>query len=49
MSRKLSTGYTDDAVVYRNKDNPCAIAVLDDELYWHHSVSQLLALRLVPR
>ncbi len=49
MARKLNTGHADDAVVYRNKDNPCAIAVLDDELYWHHSVSQLLVLRLVPR
>ncbi len=49
MARKLNTGHADDAVVYRNKDNPCAIAVLDDELYWHHSVSPLLLLRLVPR
>ena len=49
MARKLNTGHADDAVVYRNRDNPCAIAVLDDELYWHHSVSQPLLLRLVPR
>ena len=48
MARKLNTGHVDDAVVYRNRDNPCAIAVLDDELYWHHSVSPLLLLRLVP-
>ena len=48
MARKLNTGHADDAVVYRNTDNPCAIAVLSDELYWDHSVSQLLLLRLVP-
>ena len=49
MARKLNTSHSDDAVIYLDKDNPCAIAVLDDELYWHHSVSQLLLLRLVPR
>jgi hypothetical protein len=49
MARRLSTGHADDAVVRRNADISCAIAVLDDELYWHHSVSPLLELRLVPR
>lgn len=49
MARKLDTGHPDDAVIDRSKDNTCAIAVLDDELYWRHSVSGLLILRLVPR
>ena len=49
MARKLNTGHADDAVVYADNDTPCAFAVLDDELYWHHSVSGLLLLRLVPR
>jgi hypothetical protein len=26
--------------------NLCAIAILDDELYWHHSVSPLIHLTL---
>lgn len=49
MARKLDTGHADDAVIDRSKDNTCAIAVLDDELYWRHSVSGLLILRFVPR
>jgi hypothetical protein len=49
MARKLDTGHPDDAVIDRSKDNTCAIAVLDDELYWRHSVSGLLILRFVPR
>lgn len=49
MARKLDTGHPDDAVIERSKDNTCAIAVLDDELYWRHSVSGLLILRFVPR
>ena len=49
MSRKLDTGHSDDAVIEANEDNPCAIAILDDELNWRHSVSQLLLLRFVAR
>jgi hypothetical protein len=49
MARRLNTGNSDDAVIDPDKDSPCAIAVLDDELYWHHSVSPLLLLRFVPR
>ena len=45
MSRKLDTGYNDDAVIDTAKDNICAIAVLDDELYWEHSVSSVITLR----
>jgi hypothetical protein len=49
MSRKLNTGHSDDAVIEANEGNPCAIAILDDELYWRHSVSQLLLLRFTAR
>jgi hypothetical protein len=45
MSRKLDTGHPDDAVIHPGSDNPCAIAVLDDELYEEHSVSSLITLR----
>jgi hypothetical protein len=45
MARKFRTGYSDDAPIDPAKDNICAIAVLDDELYWKHSVSQLITLR----
>ena len=45
MSRKFKTGHDDDAVIYPHRDNICAIAVLDDELYWHHSVSPPIILR----
>ncbi len=48
ISRKLNTGNGDDAVLDPGKDNLCAIAVLDDELYWRHSVSGLLLLRFAP-
>jgi len=47
MSRKFNTGHNDDAVIDPSKDNICAIAVLDDELYWEHSISSLITLRLV--
>ena len=46
MTRKLDTGHVDDAVLHLGRDNLCAIAVLDDELYWRHSVSGRLLLRL---
>ena len=47
MSRKFNTGHNDDAVIDSSKDNICAIAVLDDELYWEHSVSPVITLRFV--
>ena len=47
MSRAFNTGHEDDAVRNPTGDNACAIAVLDDELYWRHSVSSLLILRFV--
>lgn len=45
MCRRLNTSHPDDAVIAVNKDNTCAIAVLNDELYWNHSVSQIITLR----
>ena len=49
MSRKLDTGHSDDAALDPGRDNLCAIAVLDDELYWRHSVSGRLLLRFADR
>ncbi len=45
MARRFHTGYSDDASIDPTKETPCAIAVLNDELDWDHSVSQLIALR----
>jgi hypothetical protein len=45
MVRKFDTGHRDDAVIHKNQDNRFAIAILDDELYWHHSISGLMLLR----
>jgi len=46
MSRNFNTGHPDDdAVIDHKKDNICAIAVLDDELYEEHSVSAVIVLR----
>ena len=47
MSRKFNTGNADDAVIDPRRDNICAIAVLNDELYWRHSVSTAITLRFV--
>jgi len=47
MSRKFNTGHSDDAVIDPTKENMCAIAVLDDELYWNHSVSSIITLRFI--
>ncbi len=49
ITRKFDTGHSDDAVLYPGRDNLCAIAALDDELYWRHSVSGRLLLRFAPR
>ncbi len=45
ISRKFNTGHPDDAVIDPSRDNLCAIAVLNDELYEEHSVSTLITLR----
>jgi hypothetical protein len=49
MSRKLNTGHSDDAVIDPTRENLCAIAVLNDELYWRHSVSGVIILRFLSR
>ena len=49
MGRRFNTGNADDTVIDPDGEIVCAIAVLDDELYWHHSVSQKLVLRFKPR
>lgn len=49
LARKFDTGHDDDAVIHKDKDNRFAIAILDDELYWRHSVSQLMHLRFAPK
>jgi hypothetical protein len=45
MSRKFTTEHKDDAVIDPAKDTVCAIAVLNDELYWRHSTSSVITLR----
>lgn len=45
MGRQFNTGYPDDAVLDSTVEIFCAIAILNDELYWNHSVSQKLVLR----
>jgi hypothetical protein len=46
MGRKFNTGHPgDDAVIDPKKDNVCAVAVLDEELYEEHSVSTVIVLR----
>ncbi|MCH8241689.1 MAG: hypothetical protein IH897_03635, partial [Planctomycetes bacterium] len=45
MARNFDTGNSDDAVIDPAAGITCAVAVLDDELYWNHSVSQFIQLR----
>ena len=45
LTRKFNTGNSDDAVIDPEQSIICAIAVLNDELYWNHSVSQEISLR----
>jgi hypothetical protein len=45
MSRRFDTGHDDDTVIDPSKEMVCAIAVLNDELYWRHSVSPRIQLR----
>lgn len=47
MSRRFNTHHADDATLNPSESVLCAIAVLDDELYWRHSVSPLLELRFL--
>jgi len=47
MSRRFDTGHDDDAVINPAEDNVCAIAILNDELYFDHSVSELVTLRFL--
>ncbi len=49
MSRKFNTGNSDDAVIDPEQTIICAIAVLNDELYFNHSVSQQISLRFADR
>ena len=49
LTRIFDTGHDDDAVILQDQDNRFAIAILNDELYWRHSVSGLLYLRFAPR
>ncbi len=49
MVRTFDTGHSDDAVIHKDEDNLFAIAVLNDELNWRHSVSELLLLRFAPK
>ena len=49
MTRKFDTGHADDAVIHRDMDNRFAVAILDDELYWRHSISELMLLRFAPK
>lgn len=48
MSRRFTTNHEDDVDLDPGSETYCAIAVLDDELYWRHSVSPLLELRFLP-
>ncbi len=45
MGRRFNTGNADDAVIDPATAIECAIAILNDELYWNHSVSSKLLLR----
>jgi hypothetical protein len=48
MSRALNTQHADDVALDPRQEIACAIAVLDDELYWRHSVSPLIELHFLP-
>ena len=49
MSRQFNTNHDDDVILNPEEIIHCAIAVLDDELYWRHSVSPLIELRFLPK
>lgn len=49
MTRKFNTGNADDTVLDPTMVITCAIARLNDELYFNHSVSQAISLRFLPR
>lgn len=44
MGRRFNTGNADDVVIDPATAIECAIAILNDELYWNHSVSSKLLL-----
>lgn len=48
MTKKFNTGNEDDMVLDPTMLISCAIARLDDELYFNHSVSQEISLRFLP-
>jgi hypothetical protein len=48
MGCRFVTGNDDDRQLDPSQAVPCAIAVLNDELYWAHSVSQELLLQFAP-
>lgn len=48
MSRALNTQHADDVTLDPRDEILCAVAVLDDELYWRHSVSPLIELHFLP-
>ena len=48
MTRKFNTSHDDDTKLNPDEEILCAIAVLNDELYWRHSVSSLIELRFLP-
>jgi len=49
ISRKFTTSHKDDVAIDPARENICAIAVLNDELYWRHSTSPVITLRFVNR
>ncbi len=49
MTRLFNTSHEDDTKLDADEEILCAIAVLDDELYWQHSVSPLIELRFLPK
>jgi hypothetical protein len=48
MGRRFSTGHDDDRQIDPGEAITCAIAILNDELYWEHSVSDLIELHFQP-
>lgn len=49
MGRRFDTGNADDAVIDPATTLECAIAILNDELFWNHSVSPKLVLHFQER
>lgn len=49
MGRRFDTGHADDVVINPATTIEAAIAILNDELYWNHSVSPKLVLHFRER